>query len=316
MSIRETIVIRSFIFFGLILGIAVLKSACAPAVAEESTTGVFEAARAARKIASEKLVSAIGAGEFTVLMQHKGDDEPKLWSKAKVHVSFDRGKYHVKLLYERMLMRVSTTDMDGKTTEQIADVKYDDVRIIADENDVYVISFSDRIRPNGCKIEIYSKEQTQFGWSMCGFPWSEPARLWKSLPDIEEISKNSGADAIKFSDAGKGRFLAEYPIDDPFADFTVDRAVGFNVVSSRAFNPKQKTPAQSSKATWKKDHEAWYVAEFVEEFDNRDVEPEKGRFRRSELKYKSFDVNAKVDPDLFTLKSLPIPAGTRVIDRR
>jgi hypothetical protein len=58
------------------------------------------------------------------------------------------------------------------------------------------------------------------------------------------------------------------------------------------------------------------VTELVQEWDNREVELERGHFSRSKLKYESFDVNVKVEPDLFTLKSVPIPARTRFIDRR
>jgi len=301
---------------GMILGIVVSEIVCPTAVAEDSTTGALVAARAAPKAVSENLRSAIGAAEFTVLTQHKGDDEPNLWSKAKVHVYFDEGKYHIQLLYEKMLRRVSTTDNDGKTTERIADGRYDDVRIVVDDDAVYVVNFSERIRPTGCGGDIWSKEQLKTGLAMSGFPWAEPARLWRELPDVGQIIKNLGEDAIAFSEIGEGRFRATYPVAMPYAELDVERSAGFNVTAFPVFNPKQKNPVQRSEATWKQIDGAWYVTEFINDWDNREVEPERGHFSRSTLEFKSFEANVKVEPDLFSLKSVPIPARTRFIDRR
>jgi hypothetical protein len=301
---------------GLIVGITVSDNECPIAAAEDSTTAALDAARAVAKTDSEGLRSAIGAAEFTVLTRQNEDDEPKLWSKAKVHVYFDGGKYHIQLVYEKKLERVSTTDKDGKTTERIADDRYDDVRIIVDDDAVYVVNFSERIRPTGCSGDIWSKEQMRSGLAMSGFPWAEPARLWKKLPDVDQIIKKLGADAIAFSEIAEGRFRATYPVGKPYAEVDFERSAGFNVTAFRAFNPKQKNPVQSSEAIWKQADGKWYVSEFIEEWDNREVQPDRGHFSRSTLKFDKFEPNVKVEPSLFSLNSVPIPARTRFIDRR
>jgi hypothetical protein len=136
------------------------------------------------------------------------------------------------------------------------------------------------------------------------------------LPDIERIIKNHGADAIAFSEIGEGRFRATYPVVSPYVEIDVDRAVDFNVVAFRASNPKQKNPVQRNEATWKRIGDTWYVAKVVEQWDNREVEIERGRFIRSTFIYDSFEANVKVEPNLFSLQSVPIPPRTRFIDRR
>jgi len=273
------------------------------------------AARAAPKAATEKLVSAIGAGEFRLLRQNKEDDEPKLWSMAKVHVYFDRDKYHVQLAYDKMVVLSSKT-ASGKSNASLVDGKYDDVRIIANDDAVYVVNFSKSIHPTGCGGKIYARDQLKTAAAASGFPWSEPVRIWRELPDMDGIIKNIGADAVAFSEIGEGRFLARYPAGNPTAEFEVERTAGFNVTRCRVLNPKQKDPVQKSDATWKQVKDTWFVTEFVEEWDNREVDPERGYFRRSTLKYETFEANVRVGPDLFALKSVPIPVGSRFIDRR
>lgn len=41
-----------------------------------------------------------------------------------------------------------------------------------------------------------------------------------------------------------------------------------------------------------------------------------GSIERSVFEYKSFEANPKLDSELFTLKGVEIPAGTRFLDRR
>ena len=64
------------------------------------------AVQRAQKATAEQLTSATAIGEFVVLRQDQGDDQPKLWTKAKIRIYFDHGKYHIQLDYEKILVQV------------------------------------------------------------------------------------------------------------------------------------------------------------------------------------------------------------------
>jgi hypothetical protein len=282
---------------------------------DETPVQAFERSRAAAKADSEKLVSAIGTGEFSVFMQRHEENEPKLQSQAKVYVYFDRGKYHVQVTFEKRLQQFSTT-ANGKTTVSTDEGRGDEARIIADEDTVYVVNFSKRTATNG---DIFSREQEQAGFAMSGFGFNEPARLWKKFPDLDQIAIKAGAEAIAFSDIGDGCYRARYPWFKPYmAELDVDRSAGFHVTAFRVFNPDRKEAAAFSnvKATWRRANDTWYVNEYVQEVDTRGSDAKFKSFSRSVFKYKSFDVNVKVEPHLFDLKSFEIPVGTRFTDRR
>ncbi len=289
-------------------------SRCAVAGSDQPAVKAFEASRAAAKADSENLVSAIGTGEFSVLRQDKDEDEPKLSSKAKVHVYFDRGKYQVQALYEKRLQQFSTTN-NGKKSISTDEGQGDEARIITSDDAVYVVNFSKRVSTTG---QIFSREEGQTGFAMSGFPLNEPARLWKKFPDLGEVVK-AGADAIAYSEIGDGRYRATYPYFKPYtAELDVDRSAGFNVTAFRVFNPDRKdvAPLTNIKATWRQVNDVWYVNEYIEEHDTRGSGTKSEFFSRSAFKYSSFDMNVKIEPHLFELKSFAIPIGTPFTDRR
>lgn len=283
--------------------------------AEPSATQAFAEAKAARKVNSEKLVSAIGVGQYTVEMQDADDDQPELWTKAKVHVYFERGKYHIQLGYEKMLVAVLTTE-NGKSTSRLVDKKYDDVRMIVDGDAVYVVKFSKEFQPTGCTGMIFLKEQETFAFATSGFSLSRPARM--EFFDIDASLKIAGENPIAYSDLGDGRFRATYSIGKPYmAELDVDRSVGFNVTEFHTFNPERKNVRMSiERATWKQVNETWYADECIREIDTRGSGLKSEHFSRSRFKYDTFDANIKVEPELFTLKSVAIPVGAQFNDRR
>jgi hypothetical protein len=277
------------------------------------------------KANSEKLVSAIGTGEYSVFRQNKEDAEPKLWSQARVQVYFDRGKYHVHVTHEKQLRQVSTTT-DGKQTLSTEDWAGDEARIIVDDEAVYVynVPFSKGIAPIGKRRvttgEIFSREQEQFGFAMSGFSFNEAVRLWKRFPDLDQVVKDFGADAVAYSEIGEGRFRVTYPYPaKPYlADLDVDRSVAFNITAFRVRNSERKdaAPVTSEQASWKRVNDTWYINELVQERDTRGSGAKSESFSRSVFKYSSFDANVKIEPHLFELKSCEIPIGMRFTDRR
>lgn len=305
-----------WLFISTILGVGLCGSTSRCAVAgNETAARAFEASRTAAKGDSEKLISAVGIGEFSVFMQHKDEDEPKLQSQAKVHVYFDRGKYHVQIAYEKRVQQFSTTS-DGKRAFSTDEGHGDEARIVADDEAVYVVNFSKRLGTTG---EIFSREQEQAGFAMSGFNLNEPARLWKKFPDLELVAQKAGADAIAYSEIGEGRFRAAYPFAKPYvAEVDIDQSLGFNATAFRVLNSDRKdaAPVSSAKAIWKKVDDTWYVNEYVQEQDTRGLGGKSEVFSRSVFTYNSFDVNVTIEPRLFELKSFEIPIGTRFTDRR
>src|SRR5258708_8504260 len=183
----QPFVTRIGLLVSLLLGVAACGSGARCAAADDITPAqAFAAAQVAAEANSESLVSAIGVGEFTDLRQHKDDAELKLWSKAKVHVYFDRGRYHVQLVYEKQLRRSVTND-NGIRGYRIADQRFDDVRIIAADDEVHVVTFAKQIVPTCCQGTVFSRQQQPSGFATAGFPWSDPARLWMNFLDIDQF---------------------------------------------------------------------------------------------------------------------------------
>jgi hypothetical protein len=284
---------------------------------EVALSAELQRARQASISANEGLRSATGSGVFTVQFQQVDEIEPTLTTKAKVAVQFDRGKYHIHVAFETKLVRV-VTEEDGQKTVKLVNDGAEDVDILSDGETVYVVRFSNRIRPTGCAGDIFSSNQQKRREPsiMSGFPWSEPARFWKEVADIDAIIKRNGADSLSLSELESGRYRVLFPASKPIMEFDIERDAGFQITSLRAYNPKQKRPVQNKEATWSVAKETWHVTQFVDEWDNREVDPERGHYSRAVFLYESFEVNAEIDPRSFQLSSLSIPVRTRFIDRR
>jgi RNA polymerase sigma factor (sigma-70 family) len=271
----------------------------------------LELARQASRAASEGIRSAVGVGTFERYVQDPGEKELTLRTKAKVKVHYDRGKYHLQFDYATKLERTIYNNEKGeKIREAIVDWKPEDFHVIYDGKDVYEITFSQRINPVPCMIEIRDS------LPIPDFPWGDVARLSRAVSYLDQLIQNIGKDAIKITDLPNGGYRANFRVKNApkvRVELGILPEIGFNIAHERVFNEDEEKPVQVQNATWKKLNDIWYVQRLVEDLGSL---KRSGRLRRSVFEYETFEINVEVDPKLFTLESVPIPFGARTFDRR
>jgi RNA polymerase sigma factor (sigma-70 family) len=263
----------------------------------------------------KKLRSAVATATWEEYIQDPGEEKP--WAprtKAKVKIYFDRGKYLLRFDYQTKQQKTAYFDKDGKKRdERLVEWKPKEFVVLWDGKDAYAITFSERIRPAGCMMEIYSKlpvPETQ------QYFFTDAARL--QVVNIGGLIENVGRDAIEMSRLPMGGYRAAYRFKTwkGRGEFELQPELGFHVTSSRVFNPDETEPVQTFTATWKKTKGFWHIQRFVTDFDNRKIDKDKGFFQRSILQFDSFSPDAKVDGNLFKLESLNLPARVYTLDRR
>ncbi len=268
--------------------------------------------------ATENLTSTVATGTFKRFVQKRTDKEPKLWTEAKVDVFFDRGKYHLHFDFQRLLHRTTYRDREGGLIEEkVVDWKPENYVLIYDGMTAYSITFSERIHPTGCSGEIFSGVRNAASVE-ADFRWGDIARPWKEVLNVETLIANLGREAINVDERADGIFRCSYQVKNSpkyRGEYHLDGNNGFRVVSSTLKRSDLDVPVQTKRLTWKNANGVWHVARIVEEFDSRELRDD-GLLRRSVFEYTSFKPNVKVDPQLFTLQAVEIPAGTRFTDRR
>ena len=268
--------------------------------------------------ATENLTSAVASGTFKRFEQQRTDKEPKLWTEAKVDVFFDRGKYHLRFTFQRLLRRTTYQDPDGGLVEEkTVDWKPEDYILIYDGTTAHSITFSDRIHPTGCRVEIFSNVRRAAN-SAASFQWNDIARPWHDVLNLEKTIANLGRDAIQVENRPEGLLRCTYRIKNSprnKVEFDLHRKTGFRVANLVVNHDAAEAAVHREHLTWKNTDGIWHVTRVVDEYDLRELRDD-GLLRRSVFEYTSFKPNVKVDPQLFTLQAMEIPAGTRFIDRR
>jgi RNA polymerase sigma factor (sigma-70 family) len=276
----------------------------------------LELIRQASRSASQ-IRSAVGTATFEHFMQEPRHNEKKLGlrTKGKVKVYFDRGRYHLRFQFDTMLQWTTYTDGKGKVVqEKFVEWKPEDLFVIYDGKTATVVTFSRRIRPSGCMVEIWP----ELRGPAANLPWNDVARLGLAVLDVEGLIRNLGRDAIRLTKMPQGGYRGRYHVKNApkvRVEFDARPEAGFNVTAERVFNEGNDQPVTARSAAWKKDKGLWYVERLVEENDFRGGRL--GGYReRWVFRYTHFEPNARVDPTLFTLKSAKVPDRTRVLDRR
>ena len=90
----------------------------------------------------------------------------------------------------------------------------------------------------------------------------------------------------------------------------------YNPTRFRVLHSDWDRDSEECTAKWKKSGEVWYVEELDMTMRIRLSDKPTYRMTHSIYRCESFEPNAKIDPQLFTLDCLTIPAGTRTLDRR
>ena len=261
----------------------------------------------------EKIKSAVATATWEEYVQRPGDNAPALWTKAKVKIHFDKGRYLLRFDYQTKMQNTIYMDKDGKVIEErVVEWKPKEFVVLWDGKVGYAVTFWERIRPSGCQVEIYSSmPATDINRRF----FTDPARL--QVLDISSVLKNVGRDAIKVSKLPEKGYRASY-LPKPWKghfEFDFQPELGFHVTSHRLFDAEDKEPFETCTAKWKKTKGVWHVDRLVFDSDRRKLETP-GSFQRSIIQFDSFDPRASVDDNLFSLESLNIPANAKRIDRR
>jgi hypothetical protein len=284
---------------------------------ELSPDEVLEHAVRATRDAQSKLRSAIAEGVFERHMWEPGNTEPDLWTKCKVKMHFDRGKYRLQFAYEMMLARTTYQDDKGGKTTKVVDWKPDNLIILFDGKDANAVKFSQRIRPSGCSGNTYSDFKTACVVN-AELPWGELAELWKPRFQVGPLLENLSRDALHIEQTSAKTWLLRYAMKNSpqvKAEVDIDPVRNFHITGVRVFNPGRDAPAARYSATWKEDlgEKLWYVDSLEQEFHfPNDARPP----MRERIRFESFQANVPVDPKLFELDSIEIPPRTRFLDRR
>jgi hypothetical protein len=279
----------------------------------------LQAALAAASQNEQRLQSAIGVATFERWVQRPDEEQPTLMTTAKLKVYYDRGRYHVQMDVDHNMVRVVHRDANGqKSKPRLVDWKPETRYLISDGNDIYIVEFSERIHPTGCSGDIYPLDtplQARMAWVTAGLDWQDPARLWKDCLDLNVLVKNIGRKSVLISSSDADGFTGKYPVGDAgaYAEFSVGFKQGNQVISRRVYSSKQKAPVRSHDLKWEEENGVWYVKSMTEVRDNRGME--QGTYIKSVITFESFQINNPVDQKLFALKSIPIPVGSRFINR-
>jgi hypothetical protein len=253
------------------------------------------------------------SGVFTVTKQGNDDAEPVVWTAGTFKMAFSAEKLLLETEVSTEKMEVSLIAKDGSVSApQAIDSPTGRVVILCDGDTVQKVTFSPRINPNGCKVELYSTIKSAI--SSSGFPLRNPVRPQLGVLDITKLIENLGPDAIEFSRNEGTLFRGVYHAKNSRktrAVFYVDTAIDNKVVSHSVFNLPSELPVTATTFKWAKSKGVPYVHEYevTKRYSGEPTQTEK-------VVYAHYEADPVIPPAEFDISSLRIPPGTRTIDRR
>ncbi len=269
-------------------------------------------ARQASVADTTRLVPFRCRGTFRVSRQDRGATKPIVWTDGAFRLSHAPGKLRLDMRFHVRKARVSIVDNDGKETHQEVANSPVDIIVLDDGTAISKVTFSPRIMPSGCRIELYSSLRAAL--SGTGFPLRNPVHPQRDVLDVDALVRNLGADAVKWSKQDGTFFQGDYHLRNTNrvrAEFQVDAAMGNRVVSKAVFNFPADSPAAEHRLKWAKADDTWYVKSlsWTKRYANQPV-------RRAEVVFLDYQPNAEFMDDEFSLSSASIPDGARTLDRR
>jgi len=150
------------------------------------------------------------------------------------------------------------------------------------------------------------------------FPWDCCASVGQAIFDVEGlikrlrecglvISRTSAGDIVsenRIINSPKNRVVVEYP-----------KKYAFNASRESIFWDTELKPYHEVNATWKNDGSVWYIDSLTDQYRIKDEELHIDKDVRVEMRVPSFQPNAKVPPETFTLAALEMPPGARILDQ-
>jgi hypothetical protein len=279
----------------------------------EAPTGVhgaepIEIVREAYRNSSNGLASGVGKGRYRHYEAVPGGDwQLKVDSSLDAH--FEGRKYHIDLTFARD----EIMGLDAR-------------RIIYDGTAITEASFTPNAHPTGADARVLAPQDDGSGLARLAwgeFPW-DVTNLAKNVWDPEHLFKRLGAGRIEFKLTTDGDLVGSYSHSSANGEpggivrFECPRKFGFNLAREQVFNNQgQGRPARESNLQWKQNPNGlWYVTSALVTFEMSDDKGKLVGLVRAVIMYSHFEPNAKVDPSLFTEKSLQLPAGSPIVDVR
>ncbi len=241
------------------------------------------------------LESGVGQGVFRHYERPVGAKEWELKTEADVEVQFDESRYHILLEYSKEPLK-----LESQT-------------IVYDGSAIFTSRFSERIRPLGSETTVYERSPTSSGMvrpQFAGFRW-DVTDLVSSLMNINKLIENVTADGVTFTGSASEGYVGEHRVGRTgVVVFDCPREYGYNVCRRQSFTKGGAVPIRDFVATWRQQANVWFIDSLSEKMSHA------GRELRWELEYSSFEVNAEVSPEMFTMDALAMSSGSRFLDKR
>lgn len=257
---------------------------------------VVKRAAEAEKASTEAIRSGAGVVAFETYVQEPEEKEARLYAKGQAKIYFKDEKYHFRI------------------EVKFAEWGPDDLAIIYDGTKAQKITFTQRVRPSGCKVEIWDSLR-----NTSSIVKEDLTRLWLKKVEKGRVMNAIKPEDIRVTDLGSGNYRLNYQqkaLARAKYEIDVSSKANYNPTRLRILLPDWDRDYNNWSVKWKKTGDVWYVEEL--DMTERTRFSDKPTYRMEHTVYRceSFDPNTKVDPQLFTLDCLTIPAGAQIIDRR
>lgn len=279
----------------LVLGIFMLAPSLA--TAERAAIAPAEFVEQAFLAVQDGLKSAIGSGTYRCYEKKAVDGDWILVEDSAVEFQFARPKVRVDLQ-----SRMKKAELDRRV-------------IVYDGTVLATGRFTDRISVTGSQGQIFTvpegKELPTL--SQAGFPWNparmssiivNPTAIFQKRPELREQVKQNAAGNMELSIE-----RPKYSIHTEWG-----REYDYQPIHSVVKSHDREEPAQEEIATWKMDDGIWRIATLSSLSIPRDYAEDPAT--RAELEIDTFQVNPEISPELFTLESLELHPGSRILDYR
>ncbi len=288
--------------------ILVWLAICSISTTKAAHLGI-EDARQASLAAADATKSARASGTFLVTLI----DNNETWAEGSFKLIHGHGKVLIDMSFQTRKGFANTIAPDGsKIPTGAVDSAPARVLVLDDGKAVHMVTFDARINPTGCRVERCSSVSDAL--ALARFPLRNPINPHLGVQDVDKTIQNLGISAIQWSYIGGTTFRGRYeyaPKTGEWATFDVDTDSGNNVVSKAVYNARTDVPVLSYSLQWKQHNDFWYVAQVNASRRNSGMPA-----RSEEIKVTDYEPNPVLRDDDFSIESLGIPPGTRVLDRR
>lgn len=248
------------------------------------------------KAAKDNLVSGSGKGSYKVYVSHPGN-APKwdLKVEANAEVFFDRGKFHIRLNYEKDVL----THLDFRV-------------IVYDGTAVLVNRVSKLIHPARSEGDVYEVKPLSVSLRKAGFDYN-PCEMPAEVLRADLLSSPKFASDLKITSVANRDLSGSF--DSPpvvKCSFLASRNFGCNIVNYREVNTNHNDFQHVNRhATWEREKNLWYVKSIDNIWLAVDNQGE-----RTVFQYTNFNPNVEIDASLFKFTALTLSSTARIIDRR